>query len=293
MRPMQPREVARRYIEAWNSRSSDAINAMFADGGTYTDPVSRGTLTGAAIGAFAERLFEAFPDLIFEITSNAETSSGVTLEWTMRGTNSGSLGGLPPTGARMTQPGIDVIRVSGDKVLSVRGYFDRQTMLEQLGLQVVVQPHQVGPITFGTSTRVRSGSNVTPGAFSLTMVDAISDEEVQQIRMYSRRILLGMPSMPGFLSFLGAVVGRRLYTVTAWTAPEDARSVMQQDAHKEAASGFLGGKLGTAFHSSIWTPHHISARWIRCPSCGRSTGVTEDEKACTCGSMLPEASPFW
>ena len=211
----------------------------------------------------------------------------------MRGANTGSLSGLPPTGAQIAQPGIDVIRVSGDKVASVRGYFDRQTMLEQLGIQVVVQPHQVGPITFGTSTRVRSGSNATPGAFSLTMVDACSDEEVQEIRMYSRRIMLGMPSMRGFLSFLGAVVGRRLYTVSAWTGPEEAHCVMRDQAHKEASSEFLRGKLGTAFHSSIWTPHHLSARWIRCQSCGSMTGAKEGEQVCACGSPLPEIPIFW
>ena len=290
---MQPTEVARRYIDAWNLRSPAAISEMFMEGGTYTDPVSKGALTGSAIGSFAEALFAAFPDLNFEITSNAESGSGVILEWTMRGTNTGSLSGLPPTGAKMAQEGIDVIRLIGDKVLSVRGYFDRQTMLGQLGLQIVVQPHQAGPITFGTSTRVRSGSNATPGAFSLTMVDARSDEEVQEIRMYSRRIMLGMPSMPGFLSFLGAVVGHRLYTVSAWTRPEDARHIMRHEAHKEASSGFLAGKLGAAFHSSIWTPHHMSERWIRCPLCGRATEVRDDGTACTCGEMLPEISAFW
>jgi steroid delta-isomerase-like uncharacterized protein len=289
---MQPIEVARRYIEAWNTRSPAAINAMFLEGGTYTDPVSKGTLTGAAIGGFAEGLFAAFPDLSFDITSNGETTAGVVLEWTMRGTNTGSLSGLPPTGARIAQPGIDVIRVSGDKVLSVRGYFDRQTMLDQLGLQVVVQPHQVGPVTFGTSTRARSGNNATPGAFSLTMVDARSDDEVQEIRMFARRTILGMPAMPGFLSFLSAVVARRLYTISAWTRPEDARAVIRDGAHKEASSEFLRGNLGSAFHSSIWTPHRISARWIRCPSCGRVTGTQDGRGECACGSTLPEVA-FW
>ena len=290
---MQPTEVARRYIDAWNARSPTAITKIFVEGGTYSDPVTDGPLTGVAIGRYAEGLFAPFPDLNFDITSNAECASGVVLEWTMRGTNTGSLRGLPPTGARIAQPGIDLIRTTGDKVASVRGYFDRQTMLEQLGIQVVVQPHQVGPITFGTSTRVRSGNNATPGAFSLTMVDACSDEEVQEIRMYSRRIMLAMPSMPGFLSFLGAVVGRRLYTVSAWTGPEEAHCVMRDQAHKEASSEFLRGKLGTAFHSSIWTPHHLSARWIRCPSCGRMTGAKEGEHVCACGSPLPELPIFW
>lgn len=290
---MQPAEVAQRYIDAWNTRSPAAINAMFLEGGTYSDPVTNGPLTGPAIGAFAEGLFASFPDLSFEITSNAETGSGVVLEWTMRGTNTGSLRGLPPTGARIAQQGIDVIRVQHDKVVSVRGYFDRQTMLEQLGLQIVVQPQQIGPITFGVSSRVRSGSTATPGAFSLTMVDARSDEEVQEIRTHSRRIMLGMPSLPGFLSFLGAVVGRRLYTVSAWTGPEEVHRVMRDEAHKESTSEFFRGKLGAAFHSSIWTPHHLSVRWIRCPSCGRMSGGGEGQSQCACGSTLPELPVFW
>jgi steroid delta-isomerase-like uncharacterized protein len=280
-------------MDAWNVRSPSAITEIFVDGGTYTDPATDGPLTGGAIGAFAEGLFAAFPDLSFEISDNSESATGVVLEWIMRGTNTGSFRGLPPTGAPIALPGIDVMHVSGDKVLSVRGYFDRQTMLSQLGLQVVVQPHAVGPVTFGVSTRVRSGSNATPGAFSLTMVDARSEEEVQQIRMHSRRIMLGMPAMPGFLSFLGAVVGRRLYTVTAWTGPEEARSVMRDQTHKEASSEFYRGSLGTAFHGSVWTPHHLSERWVRCPSCGRMAPAKQMESICGCGSMLPELPAFW
>src|SRR5215208_5548889 len=137
---MRPTEVARRYIDAWNARTPSEIAGMFLESGTYTDPVTAGPLTGDAIAQYAGNLFSAFPDLSFEITSNGEAPAGVVLQWIMRGTNSGSLRGLPPTGKTIKLPGIDVIRVSGDKVLSVTGYFGRQTMLEQLGLQVVVQP---------------------------------------------------------------------------------------------------------------------------------------------------------
>jgi steroid delta-isomerase-like uncharacterized protein len=290
---MLPTEVARQYIDAWNSRSPAAINGMFVDGGTYTDPATGGPLTGSAIGNFAGGLFDSFPDLGFEIISNADTASGVVLEWIMRGTNTGALRSSPPTGARIAMPGIDVIRVSGDKIVSLRGYFDRQTMLEQLGLQVVVQPHQVGPISFGVSTRIRSGSTITPGAFSLTMVDARSDEEVQQVRSYSRRIMLDMQSMPGFLSFLGVVVARRMYTISAWTGPEEARAVMRDPAHKEASAEFHQGDLCSAFHGSIWTPQHFSERWTRCPGCGHMNGAREGERACRCGSPLQEPSVFW
>ena len=285
-------EVARRYIEAWNSRSPAAIAEMFGDSGTYTDPVTSGPLTGAAIAQFAEGLFAAFPDLGFEITSNVETAAGVVLEWIMTGTNTGSLRGLPPTGKVIAVPGIDVIRVSNGRIASLRGYFDRQTMLEQLGLQVVVQPQQVGPVTFGVSTRVRSGDTATPGGLALTMVDARTDEEVQEIRLQSRRIMMGMPPMPGFLSFMGIVVGHRLYTVTAWTKPEQAHQVMVNEVHKEATATLMKGDLGAAFHSSIWAPVRIGPRWQRCLSCNRMV-AQEESRTCTCGAALPEVQPYW
>ncbi len=290
---MQATEVARRYIEAWNARSSEAIVEMFLENGTYSDPVTNGPLTGHAIAQYVAALWVAFPDLGFEITSNVETATGVVLEWLMSGTNTGSLRGLPPTGARVAVPGIDVIQVKGERIATLRGYFDRQTMLEQLGLQVVVQPHQIGPVTFGVSTRVRSENSATPGAFSLTMVDARSDAEVQEIRLYSRRIMLQMPSMPGFLTFLGAVVGRRLYTVSAWSEPEQAHRIMLEGGHKEASAAFFKGNLGTAFHSSIWVPYRISPRWLRCSSCDRMVAAEEDSRTCACGAALPELQPFW
>ena len=290
---MRASKVARRYLDAWNERSPTAITRMFCDGGTYSDPATSGSLTGDAIAEYAAALFSAFPDLSFEIASNAETSSGAIVEWIMRGTNTGSLRGLPPTGERMNLPGIDVIQVRDDNVLSVTGYFDRQSLLDQIGLQVVVQPHQVGPITFGVSSRVQAGSNATPGAFALTMVDARSDEEVEQIRLYNRRIMLGMPAMPGFLSFLGVVVARRLYTISAWTGPEQSRSIMRDQVHKEASSQLHGGDLGTAFHSSIWVPHHLSDRWMRCPECGHMNAMTQEEHACSCGAPLPDLPAFW
>ena len=287
-------DVARRYIDAWNSRSPAAIAEKFEEAGTYTDPATNGPLIGSAIARYAEGLLAAFPDLSFEITSNVETAAGVVLEWIMTGTNTGSLRGvLPPTEKRIALSGIDVIRVSGARIASVRGYFDRQTMLEQLGLQVVVQPYQAGPVSFGVSTRVRSGDTATPGGLALTMIEARTDDEVQEIRTQSRRIMLGMPPMPGFLSFTGIVVGRRLYTLSAWTAPEQAHQIMANEAHKEAVEAIFRGNLGTAFHTSIWAPVRIGPRWLRCLSCDRMVTAEVETGTCQCGAALPEVQPYW
>jgi len=132
---MDPMRVAIAYIEAWNQRDPGKIVATFADGGTYTDPASGGTLAGEAIGQYASGLFAAFPDLSFEVVSAGPVSENmVAAQWLMRGANTGSLSGAPPTGRKVAMPGADFITVEGDKIRSVRGYFDMKSFGEQLGL---------------------------------------------------------------------------------------------------------------------------------------------------------------
>ena len=132
-------QLAERYFDAWNRRDANAIVAVFAEGGTYTDPATQGPLMGTAIGAYASRLWASFPDLSFEIASLVEADGAIAAEWVMKGTNLGPWNGLPPTGASDTLSGADVI----------------------------VQPRTLGPFEFGVSTRITSGKTATPAAFKI------------------------------------------------------------------------------------------------------------------------------
>ena len=67
--PIRPAEVFHHYIDAWNRHDAARIVATFAERGTYTDPTTAGPLAGAAIAAYAQSLWDAFPDLSFETTS--------------------------------------------------------------------------------------------------------------------------------------------------------------------------------------------------------------------------------
>ena len=149
---MEALEVAQAYFDAWNLQDPAEIAATFAPGGTYNDPTTGQPLSGQAIVEYTSGLFTAFPDLSFEIVSAGVTGDGtVGAQWLMRGTNSGSFGGGPPTGQMVELPGADFIAVDGDKIRSVQGYFDQRTLVEQLGLQVIVQPYSIGPASFGSS----------------------------------------------------------------------------------------------------------------------------------------------
>jgi steroid delta-isomerase-like uncharacterized protein len=291
---MQPVDVARHYFNAWNRHDPTAILATFAEGGSYSDPTTGGALRGEAIAAYAGGLFAVFPDLSFEIVSAGATDPRtVAAQWVMRGTQSGPMSGLPPSGRAIELPGSDFIVVEGDRIRSVQGYFDQKAFLEQLGLQVIAQPFSIGPAVFGTSSYVPFRSHVKPGAFSLTALQVRSDEEVTQVREISRQITREMAQMPGALSFMGVVIGHRMYTIAAWEDAEQPRQLLMGGAHKEAMAKFFGPEISSGGQTSVWIPERLNALWVRCPACGRMANADAPGGRCRCGEALPEPPPYW
>jgi steroid delta-isomerase-like uncharacterized protein len=291
---MNAMQVAEGYFDAWNRRDADAIVASFASGGTYSDPSAGENLRGDAIAAYAKGLWAAFPDLSFEIVSAGEMGGGlVAAQWMMYGTNAGSMQGLPPTGRSVKLPGADFIQVEGDRIRSVQGYFDSRAVPDQLGLQVTVQPHAIGPFSFGTSVAARTGKTTKPGAFSITQTEARSDDEVQQIKELSRRTAVDMLSMEGFIGWVGMTIGQRMMTVTAWEHPDNPRQLMRGGAHQEAVHRFFGPGLGSSAMTSVWIPERIGALRVRCPACDRLLEAAKAEGKCDCGATLPEAMGYW
>ncbi len=287
-------DVAQRYFDAWNRRDPSGVAEIFADGGTYTDPTTAGPLSGDAIAGYVGRLLAAFPDLFFDVGRRAIAGDGtVAAEWMMRGTNSGSFAGAPPTGRRVALPGADFIVASGERIRSVQGYFDQRTIVDQLGFQVSVMPAQTGPVAFGTSAYFQPGNRTRPGAFSLTAIQVRSDKEAEQVSDYSRRIIGETARMPGFISFVGTVVGHRLMTVTAWTDADKPEQVLRGAAHSEAAGRFFGPDFAVGGVTSVWVPHRINAMWVRCEECGRMADASRPGASCACGQPLPDHPPYW
>lgn len=291
---MNPAQVAERYFDAWNRHDAAAIVATFAEGGTYADPVTPGPLNGPAIGAYAQALWDAFPDLSFEIVSASSSESGlVSAEWRMKGTNAGPFNGLPPTGIAVILDGADFVRVEGDKIRSVQGYFDGAALPRALGLDVIVQPKSIGPFTFGTSHRAFSGKDVTPGAFSITCLETRTAEEQQQVLESGRKIAMEMLAMPGFISWVGAVIGDRMMTITAWESPDAMRPLMKGGEHRSAAGRFFGNEIARGGATGVWIPGRLNPRWIRCPQCSKMADSENSRGTCECGATLPAPLSYW
>lgn len=291
---MEASDVVQRYFDAWNRHDPTALVATFVEGGTYSDPNIPKGLSGSAIADYASELFVAFPDLSFDICDSTPGSDEtVAVRWMMRGTNKGFLRENPPTWRTVALPGAGFLVVEGDKIRSVEGYFDRRTFAEQLGLQVTVQPYSIGPVCFGDSVYLQLGKRTKPAAFSLTSLSVRSDQEVQEVRGYSRRILQEMARMPGVIGVLLARAGNRMFTITAWEDTDSPRQMLRNGPHREAVKRFFGSDFTIGAMTSVWSPERINPMWVRCATCGHMADYERSEGRCQCGQPLPEPPPYW
>lgn len=245
---MNSLEIAQTYFDAWNQRDADGIVASMTPDGVYLDPTVPQGVSGQGIVEMVNALWSAFPDLHFELPSaNVIGDDRVAAQWVMLGTNTGSFNGLPPTNKPIRLSGADFIEVADGKVKRVQGYFDSGELPKQLGLQIVVQPECVGPFQFGTSVRAWSGRKTKPGEMIITMLEALTPQDVQRVREMSRAIALDMLKMSGFISHCAFAVGQRMVTISAWEKPGDARQLMREGSalHLRASKQFYADPLAT------------------------------------------------
>src|ERR1700676_1043671 len=121
-------EVVQHANKTYNAHDADALAAVYTEGSTYSDSRDGQVFTGKGIANYAKAVWAAYPDASVELITVADTGGGlVAAQWVLRGTT--------PTGRTVTLPGASFTQVEGDKILSEQTYFDRQILLEQLGLK--------------------------------------------------------------------------------------------------------------------------------------------------------------
>lgn len=129
----QNREIARRLTEeVWRGKL-DVIDDLLADGYTDHDP-SPGQ--GQGIEGYREMVryfYSALPDLRATNEDVIVEGDRVVARWTATGTHRGDLMGIAPTGRGVTLKGIDILRISGGRIVERWGEFDALGLLQQLG----------------------------------------------------------------------------------------------------------------------------------------------------------------
>jgi predicted ester cyclase len=116
----------------------DAAIRAYAPDFAYPNPVLA-AMPGLPSGPEAVRQLAlasraAFPDMRYTVEALIAEDDKVAVLYTWRGTQTGSLGGMRPTGRSVSATGAIVCRVAGRKIVEQWDIDDRLDVMQQLGL---------------------------------------------------------------------------------------------------------------------------------------------------------------
>ena len=126
------------FVEAWNTRDSDAIAAQFTpDGVRHQFALPEARLAGRdAIAQAIGASLHAVPDATLDVRDQIVGQDGrVTFEWTWSGTHENDFPGLPASGAQLSLPGVSICTFDGDgQIEEERVYWDTATLMAAAGV---------------------------------------------------------------------------------------------------------------------------------------------------------------
>jgi steroid delta-isomerase-like uncharacterized protein len=122
-------------LEFWNVQDVDGVLTFYDDEISWRNVAMEETYEGKAeVGEFLGRLFTAIPDLHFSVSYKIARGDNVAEQWLLEGTHQGRLFGVPPTGRKVSLPGMSMVTLRDGKFLRDEFYFDSGIFLRQVGL---------------------------------------------------------------------------------------------------------------------------------------------------------------
>ena len=128
--------IVEEHVEQENQHDLDGIMATFGEDPWYHDGGQGEHHVGSdGVRAHYEELVQALPDLHIDVQQRHVSEDHVILEATLSGTHRGEWNGLPGTGRNVEFPVCAVFAFDDqNKLAGERIYYDRATLLRQLGI---------------------------------------------------------------------------------------------------------------------------------------------------------------
>ena len=128
--------LARRVLEEmFNKGNMDVADELLATDYVDHDPAMPEDIHGPeGFKQYVSGYRSAFSDLHLEIEDQIAEGDKVVTRWTGTGTHDGELSGIPPTGKRVTLPGMEIVRISGGKLVEGWEGYDSMNLMRQLGV---------------------------------------------------------------------------------------------------------------------------------------------------------------
>ena len=135
------KEIERRIAdEVWTKGKLDVIDELIAPDFVGSSPTDGEFHGPDGFRQLVERYHSAFSGIEMRVERIVAEADWVATNWTARGTHSGELMGIAPTGREATVSGMQFSRVNDGKLVESHGLFDALGMLQQLGAVPAATP---------------------------------------------------------------------------------------------------------------------------------------------------------
>lgn len=134
------KEIIRRVVDGvWRDRNLAVVDELIAQDYVGHDPTQTEPIQGRdGFKQWVGMYHSAFEDATVTIDDQIAEGDQVVTRWTGRGTHTGELMGIAPTGKEVTVSGMTISRLAGGKIAEEWELMDALGMLVQLG--AVPQP---------------------------------------------------------------------------------------------------------------------------------------------------------
>ncbi len=128
--------LVEQHIRLENEHDLEGVLQTFGDSAHYDDQSWAEHYQGRdGVRQFYQHLMRALPNLEIDVQRRHVTDDAILVEVIIRGTHLGSWRGLPPTGRRIEFPLCGIYTFdSADRLAGEKIYYDRATVLRQLGV---------------------------------------------------------------------------------------------------------------------------------------------------------------
>ena len=122
-------------VELWNTGNPEVAKRLYATDAERRDPnLTEATRGPEEIARYVAEVRVGYPDFTLHVNDVVAQDDRLAVHWTVAGTHRGEWQGIAPTGKRINISGLSLEVVENGKIVRDSVYFDRLTLLEQLGV---------------------------------------------------------------------------------------------------------------------------------------------------------------